>query len=116
VFYRYAKAWLIDEVGFTATSVDPCVFHRRTADGLTVVGLYVDDMLLCFENDTVKQQFMDSFKTKFDQSPDPGDNSFLSIAYRQDADGVHLNVPKLWSVSQSVSQSKKTVALARSGH
>jgi hypothetical protein len=95
VFYRYAEAWLIDEMGFEPTSVDPCVFHKRTADGLTRVGLYVDDMLLCFENDSVKQRFIDSFKEKFDQSPDPGDNSFLSIAYRQNEHGVHLNIPKL---------------------
>ena len=39
VFYRYAQAWLTSpEMGFVAT-------HRRDENGLTIVGLYVDDML-----------------------------------------------------------------------
>ena len=37
VFYRYAKKWLVEEMGFTPTSVDPRIFHRRTDHGLQIV-------------------------------------------------------------------------------
>ena len=59
------------------------------------MGLYVDDLLLMFESDAGKDEFYASFAEKFKQSPDPGDDSFLSIAYRRDEKGLHLNVPKL---------------------
>ena len=37
VFYRYAQAWLTSpEMGFVATSTDPCIFHRRDENGLTI--------------------------------------------------------------------------------
>jgi len=95
VFYRLAKAWLL-ELGFQATSVDPCVFYRRTGDGVAIIGLYVDDLLVLTSDTATKEWFMQAFADKFRQSPDPGDDSFLSIAYRRDGRKIHVDTPKLW--------------------
>ena len=96
VFYRYAKSWLVNELGYTPSSVDPCIFHRRTDQGLTIIGLYVDDMIVLTPNSQLKSEFMEAFRHKFDQSPDSSDQSFLSIAYRREGRLIHLNTPKLW--------------------
>jgi len=96
VFYRHAKAWLIQELGFTPSSVDPCIFHRRTDRGLTIIGLYVDDMIVLTPNPDLKAEFMNAFSIKFDQSPEGADESFLSINYRREGRRIHLNTPKLW--------------------
>jgi hypothetical protein len=96
VFYRYAKKWLTAELGFEQSVVDPCIFHKQTEKGLCIVGLYVDDMLVLTPDPAIKSWFMDEFETKFDQSPQGGDQSFLSISYRRQGRKIHLNVPKLW--------------------
>ena len=99
VWYEYARAWLLD-LGFTATTADPCVFHKRDADDpskLMLIGLYVDDLLVCTSTPEQKRWFKAEFKAKFDQSPDPGDDSFLSISYRREGDDVLINTPKLWN-------------------
>lgn len=96
VFYRYAKAWLVDELGFQPTTVDPCIFWKRTAKGLCLIGLYVDDLCVLTPHEDVKKEFLGQFAKKFDQSPETDDNSFLSIAYRREGRNIYLNVPKLW--------------------
>ena len=98
VFYRYAKGWLVDEMGFEPSKVDPCIFHKRDADGqMTIIGLYVDDMVVLTPDNAVKTEFMEGFRKKFDQSPEPAEESFLSISYRREGEDIHLNVPKLWA-------------------
>ena len=59
-------------------------------------------MLALFETDAGKQKFMAQFAGKFRQSPDPDDSSFLSISYRRDEKGTHLNVPKLWKTLENL--------------
>ena len=112
VFYRYAKAWLVDELGFTPTTVDPCIFWKRTEKGLCLVGLYVDDMCVFTPCEDVKREFMEQFSKKFEQSPEPDDDSFLSIAYRREGRNIYLNTPKLWKSLENLT-SKHDLPKAR---
>ena len=118
-FWYVARDWLTsDRLGFVQCDTDPCIFFLRfdparnypdthpfhlwngTTTTVIVVGLYVDDSLNLFRDDTVKQWYLLEFETYFDQSPDSGPEhpSFLSVDYTVSADRrlIKLNTPKLW--------------------
>ena len=101
IYWLFARDWLLsEEMGFTQATVDPCVFVRRHADGLIIIGLYVDDSINLFGSARVREWYMERFSDKFDQSPDSGDDhkEFLAISFTVSEDGtrISINTPKLW--------------------
>ncbi|CAM9467817.1 unnamed protein product, partial [Phaeothamnion confervicola] len=44
-WHRVINTWLIG-AGFTASSADPCIYIKTSNGTLTIIGLYVDDLLL----------------------------------------------------------------------
>ena len=45
-WYLRLRAWLTDEQGFEPSHADPCVFLKKTASGVIMLGVYVDDLLI----------------------------------------------------------------------
>ena len=66
----YAKMhhFLVDDLGFTSSINDPCLYTRKTSSGITVIGLYVDDLLITgssrSEIDKIKGELSSKFEMK----------------------------------------------------
>ena len=85
----WSKAYM-DEIGFIPSAADPCVFIRPV-DGMTVVAVYVDDLIVLAmtsaEMKKVKQTLADRFKMK-----DMGELHYcLGISIIQDEDCIWLH-------------------------
>ena len=64
LFYQdMRKFWL--DYGFTQLPADPCVFYRVNADGLTLVGVWVDDLIAAVPNDAVWNAVIAEIRKKF---------------------------------------------------
>ena len=48
---------LADELGFERSSGDPCLYVKKSKEGVMIIALYVDDLLLAAK--TTSQDFMD---------------------------------------------------------
>ena len=35
------RTWLVEEQGFRPSSADPCVYYRKTGNGVILLGVYV---------------------------------------------------------------------------
>jgi len=100
IWWALARDWLLG-LGFTQSTVDPCVFSIWRPDGsFCIIGLYVDDSLGAYSTPAVKQWYLEEFEKYFEQSPDSGSDhpEFIAVrfAVSPDYSTVRLNTPKLW--------------------
>jgi hypothetical protein len=98
-----ASGWLCEDLGFTQSTVDPCVFVLRRGaphHDFTVQGLYVDDSLGAYSTPAIQEWFLAEFEKKFEQSPDSGEGhpEFLAMQFKvsEDKKTIRVNTPKLW--------------------
>ena len=69
--------------GFTQNPVDHCVYKQGTDDGVVLVIIWVDDILIAASNETLMNQFKDTMKVTF-RMKDLGKISyFLGIDFKQ---------------------------------
>ena len=66
-WYVHLRAWFIKE-GFTPSEWDPCVFIR----GDYIIGVYVDDLVHVYSDDTEYDALVAKFKAEFNQYDDLG--------------------------------------------
>ena len=52
LFYQDLRKFWLDN-GFTQLPADPCVFYRINAEGLVLMGVWVDDLLAAVPSDSV---------------------------------------------------------------
>ena len=92
-FYQYLSQKLIDEVGFTRSKVDECVFYR----GSVMYVLYTDDSILAGPDlKEVKRAIEDIKKTKLDITIEGDIQDFLGVNIDRKKDGtIHLTQPHL---------------------
>ena len=55
-----------DKLGFTQSSADPCVFFKNTAKGRIIIGLYVDDTLILYDDEEEYQELLRAITGDFD--------------------------------------------------
>ena len=103
VWWILARDWLTETLGFTQSSVDPCLFCKRRPapyNDFCVVGLYVDDSLGAYSSPSIKAWYLREFEKHFQQSPDSGSDhpEFIAIRFKvsKDRRTIRLNTPKLW--------------------
>ena len=95
LWYRMLRKSLIDDMGFTCSEMDPCLFVKNNC----IVVLYVDDAIIFSKDDAeierILQQFCD---LKYDFSRDTTFSSYLGIQLQSLADGcIKLLQPHLKS-------------------
>ena len=95
------KSWLLSEdMGFTQTTGDACVYIKRAGEDFIMLATYVDDMLGVFSSPEAKHWFLSAFEERFEQSPDSGDDheEFLGITVGSapDRSSHKLNTPKIF--------------------
>ncbi len=67
-WYAKINAYLVDELKFSSCSYEPCLYFRHRREDVTVIVLYVDDLLIAGDSrnvvDGVKLQLSGRFKMK----------------------------------------------------
>jgi histone deacetylase 1/2 len=85
LFYKDQQAfWL--SYGFLQLPADPCVFYRIDSTGLTLVGVWVDDLIAAVPNDDVWQAMVTEIRKKFPLADKGNASLFLGIEIKQSKD------------------------------
>ena len=84
-FYQYLSQKLIDEVGFTRSNIDECVFYR----GSVMHVLYTDDSILAGPDlKEVERTIEDIKKAKLDITIEGNIQDFLGVNINRKKDGT----------------------------
>ena len=67
-WYAKINSFLVDNLQFTSSPYEPCLYFKHSDDCITLIVLYVDDLLIAGNDrsivDHVKDEFKDQFKMK----------------------------------------------------
>lgn len=90
-WYTFIKERLL-ELGFTQNNTDPCVFQRVIDDELTIVAVYVDDLVPLTRDQIKKENLVKSLKDHMDINDLGPVKHLLNMKVTQDANGsIALN-------------------------
>ena len=64
LFYKDMQGFWIS-YGFLQLPADPCIFYRINSEGLTLVGVWVDDLIAGVMNDKVRDELVSAIRVKF---------------------------------------------------
>ena len=64
-WYYRLREWLVSH-GFEPSFADPCVYKKKTAAGVIILGVYVDDMAICSTDPDAKREFITELAKDFD--------------------------------------------------
>ena len=71
-WYFRLREWLEKQQGFTPSSADPCVYYKKTAKGVIILGVYVDDLVIAHSDADARDTFIQAMHENFeftDQGP-----------------------------------------------
>lgn len=117
VWFQYLRGKLINELKFTQSKIDECIFYR----GNTIYMLYTDDSLLAGPNkDEIEQVVKDLKKANLNVTDEGDIQDFLGINIDAKEDGtIHLTQPHLidqiledLNMTQDNVKTKSTPAMA----
>ena len=93
LWYRKIRGTLEGPMGFTVSTMDPCLFIRHDC----MIALYVDDAILFAKDEESIQKVLDDLKThEYDYSRDGTFSSYLGILLERREDGtMKLSQPGL---------------------
>ena len=81
------RKFLVDELKFTNSTHDPCLFTRVERDGRKmIIGVYVDDLLVCYHEKASLDRFSKQFTGKFRASNLGPLSWFLGVSVSQGSD------------------------------
>ena len=79
------KFLISNEMGFTCSLLDPCLFVRRRGNETILIGVYVDDLVVASNSDRGFQEFKCAFCNHFNAKHEGRLNWFLGMGIDQDA-------------------------------
>ena len=82
-WYLRLRAWLTDEQGFEPSQADPCVFLKKTANGIIMLGVYVDDLLIVHTDRDARDAFVSKMAKSFDFTDQGKLTEVLGIEIKQ---------------------------------
>jgi hypothetical protein len=74
----------LKELGFKASKADPCLYTKLSEDGLMILSVHVDDMLLTSPNEHLRQWFEESMGKHFTLVHQRDEVSYLGMMIRRD--------------------------------
>jgi len=57
--------FLVDDLGYNKSETDPCLYYKHTPDGLTMLGLYVDDIIMFSQDKTFLKSTISALEMKY---------------------------------------------------
>ena len=97
LFYLKLKKFLLDN-GYTQLPADPCVYYRVTEKGLSLLAVWVDDVLAMVPTEMEWDAFVELVRGQFSLT-DKGDVSeFLGMDIKQSADRSKISLSQRKSI------------------
>jgi hypothetical protein len=90
LWHELADKTLI-ELGLTRSQLDPCIYFRRTNAGLTMLGLYVDDILAFSQDQPQLNAIVSQLKSKHQVNDLGPAQRVLGMNITQQESGFHLH-------------------------
>lgn len=87
-FHKLASA--LADLGYTASLSDPSLFINATTSSISIVLVYVDDIIVTGSEPTVLTSLISSLSTRFSLKDLGSLHYFLGIQVTRNADGLHL--------------------------
>ena len=64
-WFNYLRTWLIMK-GYTPCHADPCIYVKKTVDGIIMIAVYVDDLLFAYSDVNEYQRTVRDLVADFD--------------------------------------------------
>jgi Reverse transcriptase (RNA-dependent DNA polymerase) len=80
----------IRQIGLVKNSGDPCLYHKKTSNGLVLLAVYVDDIILAAESQVDLQDFKRKLEEKFQMTSLGGLKYILGIEVVENFQSMHL--------------------------
>ena len=93
-WYFALRDWLVKEQGFAPGSADPCVFHKETPDGIIMLGVYVDDMVIVHTDSAARDALVAAMRKQFDFSDPEPLREVLGMEIDQTPDSITIKHEK----------------------
>ncbi len=92
-WYETISRFICIECKFTRSIYDPCSFHKFENDKLALILLYVDDILIAAEDDSIIEKVKIDLTKEFKKVTEKNGNelSFLRMAISINTDGIKIN-------------------------
>ena len=91
-WYAKINSFLVDSLRFTSSPYEPCLYYKHSADSITLIVLYVDDLLIAGNDRSVVDQVKDEFKDRFKMKDLGVASEFLGIQIYRDRPNRTLHV------------------------
>ncbi|CAH9119770.1 unnamed protein product [Cuscuta europaea] len=92
-WYDALTEFLVDS-GFSKGKIDTTLFIKRHKTDITLIQIYVDDIIFASSNPRLCKKFEELVKTKFEMSMMGELNFFLGLQARQLPDGIFISQSK----------------------
>ena len=89
-WYLRLRTWLTDKQGFEPSYADPCVFLKKTANGMIMLGVYVDDLLIVHTDRDARDAFVSKMAKEFDFTDQGTLTEVLGIEIKQTESDITL--------------------------
>ncbi|KAD4889450.1 hypothetical protein E3N88_21523 [Mikania micrantha] len=80
----------LQQLGFSRCPQEHAVYKQKRKEGIMIIGVYVDDLIIAGSNAGVITQFKENMKGHFDMSDLGLSNYYLGIEVMQDSAGISL--------------------------
>jgi hypothetical protein len=103
-------------LGFEPCSYDKCVFRRGNGDDLIPIGLYVDDSMICTQNEKVREEVLLSLEREYGKLSQ-GSESYRGLQFENnDKGGVRVHQRRYIDKLLIDEQTKGTVSTPTAGN
>ena len=91
MWYKLLKTYL-EQIGYYACKSDPCLYTKRN-NGYILVGIYVDDIIIAYENEADLNETIDYLENKFGRMKHHRGNTikYRGLTIKQTESGILVN-------------------------
>jgi hypothetical protein len=108
VWHKVIKAFLLSQ-DFKPCPVDPCLFMKVTAGKHTIIGLYVDDLLICSNSGSDLASMKQSLHSKFKMTDEGELTHFLQLEVTRNRSARTLSLSQRHYVEELLDKYKEYV-------
>lgn len=83
---------VLKELGLKSTSVDPCIYHKTYDGNILFILIYVDDLLLFYNNQEIAKEMKQQLKIKFDMKELGFVHQFVGWRIKQNSSRTEISI------------------------
>lgn len=79
--------------GYKPLDADPCIFIKHDGDDIIIIGLYVDDTIICYSSEHLLSEYNEKIKSEFDYNSLGPDAGIFGLRIDQSPGYIQLSHP-----------------------